>query len=233
MSSIWIILALVALVWIFILLHSLVRKPLLAQGDISSRSAQHLSASRPPWLSTYLFSFRALSAVDSLVNPKVNLGYHEQPEHSSLCAVSAVCCAADAACCCYRWLADCGGRKVAGVHSIQGQRAHMEDSYYADAVRGFFAVYDGHGGSRASQFASKHLHELIFTHLPPSTAACGSHLLALLLPAPALPRLRCLALPLVSQLQRVLVVQLVAAVRLAALVPVPRRLLRHVSVPSP
>ena len=58
--------------------------------------------------------------------------------------------------------------KVAGVHSIQGQRSHMEDSYYADAVRGFFAVYDGHGGARASQFASRHLHDLVFHHLPHS-----------------------------------------------------------------
>ena len=32
MSTIWLILGLVALVWLFILLHSLVRKPLLAQG---------------------------------------------------------------------------------------------------------------------------------------------------------------------------------------------------------
>ena len=61
--------------------------------------------------------------------------------------------------------------KVAGVHSIQGQRAHMEDSYYADCQKGFFAVYDGHGGARASQFASKHLHDLLFQHLPPSTPA--------------------------------------------------------------
>ena len=65
--------------------------------------------------------------------------------------------------------------KVAGVHSIQGQRAHMEDSYYADCHKGFFAVYDGHGGARASQFASKHLHDLLFQHLPPSTPAALAH----------------------------------------------------------
>ena len=47
----------------------------------------------------------------------------------------------------------------------------MEDSYYADCQKGFFAVYDGHGGARASQFASKHLHDLLFQHLPPSTPA--------------------------------------------------------------
>lgn len=47
----------------------------------------------------------------------------------------------------------------------------MEDSYYADCQKGFFAVYDGHGGARASQFASKHLHDLLFQHLPPATPA--------------------------------------------------------------
>jgi len=50
----------------------------------------------------------------------------------------------------------------------------MEDSYYADYSRAFFAVYDGHGGSRASQYASKHLHELIFQHLPHSPSSSPS-----------------------------------------------------------
>ena len=54
--------------------------------------------------------------------------------------------------------------RSAGVHSIQGARAHMEDSYYGDFTRGFYGVFDGHGGSRASQYASYYLHDLILKH---------------------------------------------------------------------
>ena len=32
-------------------------------------------------------------------------------------------------------------RSAAAVYSIQGQRSHMEDNYYADHSKGFFAVY--------------------------------------------------------------------------------------------
>lgn len=38
----------------------------------------------------------------------------------------------------------------------------MEDSYYGDYQKGFFAVYDGHGGARCSGYAAQNLHELIF-----------------------------------------------------------------------
>lgn len=54
---------------------------------------------------------------------------------------------------------------MTGVHSIQGCRSHMEDAYFADWTTGFFAVFDGHGGYRASQFASRYLHELFMKHL--------------------------------------------------------------------
>jgi protein phosphatase 1L len=54
--------------------------------------------------------------------------------------------------------------RAAGVHSIQGQRSHMEDSYFGDHTKSFFAVYDGHGGSKCAQYASLHLHELILKH---------------------------------------------------------------------
>ena len=152
MSTLWMVLGLVVVVWLFILLHSLVRRPLLAQCQLNyihthrrTRSHQRLSVypcvsqAHMKVTSNLCLASLFLVAADSLVNPKVNLG------------------------------------KVAGVHSIQGQRAHMEDSYYADCQKGFFAVYDGHGGARASQFASKHLHDLLFQHLPPSTPASLAH----------------------------------------------------------
>jgi len=56
--------------------------------------------------------------------------------------------------------------KCAGVYSIQGSRAHMEDTYQAAINLGgnpkhaFYGVYDGHGGHRASDFAAEHLHKL-------------------------------------------------------------------------
>jgi len=59
-------------------------------------------------------------------------------------------------------LGDC-----AGVWSIQGGRAHMEDTYQAvasvdgDPSRAFFAVYDGHGGHRASDYTAQHLHKIV------------------------------------------------------------------------
>lgn len=52
----------------------------------------------------------------------------------------------------------------AGVYSIQGQRNHMEDSYYADHTTGFYAVYDGHGGGRASSYLTSNFHVLLSRH---------------------------------------------------------------------
>lgn len=57
--------------------------------------------------------------------------------------------------------------EAAGVYSIQGARPHMEDTYQAALnIAGyqktaFFAVFDGHGGSRASEFCAAKLHELL------------------------------------------------------------------------
>eukprot|EP00163_Fabomonas_tropica_P026076 TRINITY_DN4654_c0_g1_i1.p1 TRINITY_DN4654_c0_g1~~TRINITY_DN4654_c0_g1_i1.p1 ORF type:complete len:343 (+),score=70.38 TRINITY_DN4654_c0_g1_i1:1446-2474(+) len=71
------------------------------------------------------------------------------------------------------------------VFSLQGKRKTMEDEHCAIPViprrgsdvsdrseggsakpgpqtRAFFGVYDGHGGSRAAEFVSAHLHEFIF-----------------------------------------------------------------------
>jgi protein phosphatase 1L len=56
---------------------------------------------------------------------------------------------------------------AAGVHSIQGRRAHMEDTYQAavdiggDAKRAFYGVFDGHGGQHASEYTAEHLHRII------------------------------------------------------------------------
>jgi len=55
----------------------------------------------------------------------------------------------------------------AGVHSIQGLRAHMEDYYQAAATLGgnprnaFFGVFDGHGGHRAAEFCAQQLHQIL------------------------------------------------------------------------
>lgn len=48
--------------------------------------------------------------------------------------------------------------------SIQGERSHMEDCYFFDTNFGdkgliFAGIYDGHGGYKAAEYASKHLHE--------------------------------------------------------------------------
>jgi protein phosphatase 1L len=56
---------------------------------------------------------------------------------------------------------------AAGCKSIQGLRPHMEDTYQSqynlngDPNSGFFAVFDGHGGARASAFAARVLHKLV------------------------------------------------------------------------
>jgi len=57
--------------------------------------------------------------------------------------------------------------EFAGVKSIQGGRPHMEDTYMAlinlrgNPKQAFFGVFDGHGGSRTSQFSAANLHKLI------------------------------------------------------------------------
>jgi len=52
----------------------------------------------------------------------------------------------------------------ASVCSIKGRRKHMEDTFRAesdllkDGQVSFYAVYDGHGGQRASEYAANRLH---------------------------------------------------------------------------
>lgn len=64
----------------------------------------------------------------------------------------------------------CNFGDIAAVRSIQGSRPHMEDSYYADACvkndssHGLFAVFDGHGGHRASDYTAEHLHHMILNN---------------------------------------------------------------------
>jgi serine/threonine protein phosphatase PrpC len=56
---------------------------------------------------------------------------------------------------------------AAGVHSIQGKRPHMEDTYQAavdlggDPTKAFYGVFDGHGGAHASEYTAENLHKLI------------------------------------------------------------------------
>ncbi|XP_033124980.1 protein phosphatase 1L-like [Anneissia japonica] len=57
-----------------------------------------------------------------------------------------------------------------GIYSIQGRRPHMEDRYdYADdsGKSGvmFYGVYDGHGGTFASEFAEKLLSQTVLARL--------------------------------------------------------------------
>ncbi|XP_063916035.1 probable protein phosphatase 2C T23F11.1 [Zophobas morio] len=54
-----------------------------------------------------------------------------------------------------------------GSSSMQGWRINMEDSHTHilslpdDPDTAFFAVYDGHGGSKISEYAGKHLHKFV------------------------------------------------------------------------
>jgi len=59
---------------------------------------------------------------------------------------------------------------AAGVHSIQGRRSHMEDTYQAvttldgDSKKAFYGVFDGHGGHACSEYTAENLHKLILKH---------------------------------------------------------------------
>jgi protein phosphatase PTC2/3 len=54
-----------------------------------------------------------------------------------------------------------------GASCMQGWRINMEDAHTHilslnnDKNSAFFAVYDGHGGSKVSEYAGVHLHERI------------------------------------------------------------------------
>ncbi len=45
-----------------------------------------------------------------------------------------------------------------GASSLQGRRPTQEDRHHADDALGFYAVYDGHGGPRAAEYAAQHMH---------------------------------------------------------------------------
>ncbi|KAI3730886.1 hypothetical protein L1987_62066 [Smallanthus sonchifolius] len=47
-----------------------------------------------------------------------------------------------------------------GVCSVKGRKSFMEDNHTIE--KGFFGVFDGHGGSKAAEFVSKNLHSNLF-----------------------------------------------------------------------
>lgn len=57
-----------------------------------------------------------------------------------------------------------------GVFSVKGKKKFMEDTHKicvscSDAVKGFFGVYDGHGGRKAAEFVAENLHSNILKML--------------------------------------------------------------------
>ncbi|KAI3733453.1 hypothetical protein L6452_12896 [Arctium lappa] len=56
-----------------------------------------------------------------------------------------------------------------GVCSVKGRKSFMEDAHTivssSNADKGFFGVYDGHGGSKAAEFVAKNLHSNVFEML--------------------------------------------------------------------
>ncbi|CAH9107443.1 unnamed protein product [Cuscuta epithymum] len=59
--------------------------------------------------------------------------------------------------------------KGVGVFSLKGRKKLMEDSHkivsFPRAKKGFFGVYDGHGGSKAAEFVTENLHSNIMENL--------------------------------------------------------------------
>lgn len=58
---------------------------------------------------------------------------------------------------------ECGIMCSVGVH--EGSRAYFEDRHRVvfneDGFRGYFGVYDGHGGSKAAHFTAEHMYDFI------------------------------------------------------------------------
>ncbi|XP_076941622.1 putative protein phosphatase 2C 14 [Bidens hawaiensis] len=56
-----------------------------------------------------------------------------------------------------------------GVCSVKGRKSFMEDMHTivsdSKTDKGFFGVYDGHGGSKAAEYVSKNLHSNVFDML--------------------------------------------------------------------
>ena len=57
-----------------------------------------------------------------------------------------------------------------GASCMQGWRISMEDAHThildlskTDPTASFFAVYDGHGGTKVADYAGKHLHDIIMS----------------------------------------------------------------------
>eukprot|EP00656_Telonema_subtile_P003715 TRINITY_DN11683_c0_g3_i1.p1 TRINITY_DN11683_c0_g3~~TRINITY_DN11683_c0_g3_i1.p1 ORF type:complete len:472 (+),score=83.47 TRINITY_DN11683_c0_g3_i1:155-1570(+) len=65
----------------------------------------------------------------------------------------------------------CEGETKWGVSLQKGRRRHMEDTFRAvpmvgnDARRGFYGVFDGHGGRKAADFAAEYLSHFASTNL--------------------------------------------------------------------
>ncbi|KDO29575.1 hypothetical protein SPRG_05531 [Saprolegnia parasitica CBS 223.65] len=66
---------------------------------------------------------------------------------------------------------EAGLNLVYGAASLKGQRAVNEDRHIAatetihDSTVGFFGVFDGHGGTKVSEYLAENLHTTFFTHL--------------------------------------------------------------------
>ncbi|KAI3516115.1 hypothetical protein L1887_15025 [Cichorium endivia] len=60
-----------------------------------------------------------------------------------------------------------------GVCSVKGRKSFMEDTHTivssSNTDKGFFGVYDGHGGSKAADFVAKNLHSNVFEMLEKSS----------------------------------------------------------------
>ncbi|KAI7727323.1 hypothetical protein M8C21_027595 [Ambrosia artemisiifolia] len=56
-----------------------------------------------------------------------------------------------------------------GVCSVKGRKSFMEDTHTivssSNIEKGFFGVYDGHGGSKAAEYVAKNLHSNVFDML--------------------------------------------------------------------
>ncbi|GFY88218.1 protein phosphatase 2C family protein [Actinidia rufa] len=56
-----------------------------------------------------------------------------------------------------------------GVFSVKGKKKFMEDTHKivsrSHGIKGFFGVYDGHGGGKAAEFVAENLHDNIFKML--------------------------------------------------------------------
>ncbi|XP_071926019.1 probable protein phosphatase 2C 14 [Coffea arabica] len=67
----------------------------------------------------------------------------------------------------------CSSGYGVGVYSLKGKKKFMEDAHKIVTCsfnkKGFFGVYDGHGGSKAAEFVAEHLHSNIYEMLKNSS----------------------------------------------------------------